>query len=1066
MGLNGMEGNEMISIMENQESQPCEKEIYVNSRIQRNEVIDYIKKSPKELWQWVETNPEGVRAFSRHGDILGAILQKLKTIPNLDNFANMIKHFEADNKNILHRLSRQPWTNDQLLSIFDMLQHVMPNGSELRIEGKKRMIEFIKESIYEQWTWATNQPEAILYFANHAEVLAAVLQRLKKGHIVATKTILQQFGGEQNSILNYLALEPWNDDQIASILDVLKHEIAIPDMNFNVIAKENIIAFVKNSEEDQWNWIKLNPVAMKFFSSDTEVLISLLDKIHHFAFLNDLTFHSGNTILHLLSQAPLTELKMDLVIEFLKRGVKPDHENDEKMTFIDSSPIKARLWQKIETSPDEWCHATFKVWKKDPKVLECWINLGDDDILSGIFWRMIEYLISSGKSDETFEPIRFARIMWREKSKLPKSFNHFLIWTAKYHSNDKSKIKSLCKKYLSYKKTPDGMIEDISLPFFKAIKKYTTENPSFTHYVIKLFTSFTLITLIFRCIDAVTDYTLTYAYFNDWESLLDQYFNQTLRTVQLSNHTLSVQSFNYTGLKKMCEDDLKHKTACFIPNLKWNWLPGMFSALILFMTWLVEVITITVQIRRGDEHYANYCELFSGACCQTHRSILVYATGFFLPLTQQISSFLYEHWIHTFVQYWKDRPKEITKPGSSSKNKACSKCGKCKYAKSKACVYCSKNVQDSKKLDKLKEHSNKIADHSRTLTASTENLYMPMIQLAFLFPSILMWFSTEQESFKDSKDNPLKNPVEILQHISDHWATILIVSSTISSLISLAGSQTSIYFAAPGKRNQKTLPTRIFIFLVILLQVLPKILAFQLFTFGFIGSTLQSPDAMFFVLFFLPMVSSLWKVFMIWIASCFKLTWKMIWRLLLSPFMFTRITNPNQMASDENEEEALAENSTTIKISSCVVTENGLYHIVFDVMSLLENCLLAGVGAHTISIAEDGFRKWTFCTIVIGTNLFGLLLKCLYYQYQHPWMSLSDVYKSMKNVLTIILGILGVCLIAAMPLSVHLLEMSSTKSSIVYTIFALSLIMVRFLNEKKISFSNIYIINIFKLLSD
>lgn len=174
---------------------------------------------------------------------------------------------------------------------------------------------------------------------------------------------------------------------------------------------------------------------------------------------------------------------------------------------------------------------------------------------------------------------------------------------------------------------------------------------------------------------------------------------------------------------------------------------------------------------------------------------------------------------------------------------------------------------------------------------------MPMIQLAFLFPSILMWFSTEQESLKDSKENPLKNPVEILQHISDHWATLLIVSSTISSLISLAGSQTSIYFAAPGKRNQKALPTRIFIFLVILLQVLLKILAFQLFTFGFIGSTLQSPDAMFFVLFFLPMVSSLWKVFTIWIASCLKLTWKMIWRLLLLPFMFTRITNPNQMAA-------------------------------------------------------------------------------------------------------------------------------------------------------------------------
>ena len=151
--------------------------------------------------------------------------------------------------------------------------------------------------------------------------------------------------------------------------------------------------------------------------------------------------------------------------------------------------------------------------------------------------------------------------------------------------------------------------------------------------------------------------------------------------------------------------------------------------------------------------------------------------------------------------------------------------------------------------------------------------------------------------------------------------------------------------------------------------------------------------------------------------------------------MFTRISKPNSKKTD-------IEMGPKIDRPSCHVTENGKYHILFDAMSLVENCLLTVVGGIYVSKAENSFRNWIFFATVIGTHLLGLLLKCLYYKHAHPWMSLSDAYETIGNVLNIVLMFLGVCVIVGMPISVHLLELNSKYSSILYTLFALSIMMV------------------------
>ena len=62
---------------------------------------------------------------------------------------------------------------------------------------------------------------------------------------------------------------------------------------------------------------------------------------------------------------------------------------------------------------------------------------------------------------------------------------------------------------------------------------------------------------------------------------------------------------------------------------------------------------------KGNKHYEHYVKVFSGVCCQTHQQGLFWITAILLPFTQQISSFIYDHWLKTFVLYWKDMPNQM-----------------------------------------------------------------------------------------------------------------------------------------------------------------------------------------------------------------------------------------------------------------------------------------------------------------------------------------------------------------------------------------------------------------------
>ena len=339
-----------------------------------------------------------------------------------------------------------------------------------------------------------------------------------------------------------------------------------------------------------------------------------------------------------------------------------------------------------------------------------------------------------------------------------------------------------CKDHLSYDDNAKEL-DDIALPFFERLKGYTVKPPSIGYFLKKLFQSLTIVTFIFRCIDAVTDITLTTTYLTSWDQVVKDYMNQIPSSQNVSSSNCSTE-----------------KIVCMIPNLemKWKWIPGMLSAIILLITWVAEGATIIRGLYKNKPHFIHYCEVFSRACCKKHLPKLVYASGIILPLTNQIFSIIYEHWMRTFVLYWKEKSQHLANFNLESETNC--KCSE-NCNKNEVCVYCSKNVKfDTGALDKLKLYADEVSASSRKLVAKTENLFMPMIQFAFLFPSILVHFyeTTGEAKLGKTSDEADNTPVGWLKYVSDNWTTVLIVSSTVSSIASLAASQSAIYFSAPG----------------------------------------------------------------------------------------------------------------------------------------------------------------------------------------------------------------------------------------------------------------------------
>ena len=73
----------------------------------------------------------------------------------------------------------------------------------------------------------------------------------------------------------------------------------------------------------------------------------------------------GNTVLHVLSQGPEIETRIDLIMDLIKFGFKPGLKNIDQKTFLDGSDIKLYLLEKIPTSSDEWASGLINAWTRN-----------------------------------------------------------------------------------------------------------------------------------------------------------------------------------------------------------------------------------------------------------------------------------------------------------------------------------------------------------------------------------------------------------------------------------------------------------------------------------------------------------------------------------------------------------------------------------------------------------------------------------------------------------------------------------------------------------------------------
>ena len=156
-----------------------------------------------------------------------------------------------------------------------------------------------------------------------------------------------------------------------------------------------------------------------------------------------------------------------------------------------------------------------------------------------------------------FDPIHHwhSRLLWSEKGHLPKSFEAFLQFIVKYHENNETTLMKNCKDHLGYKKMDNKELDDIALPFLTSLKVYTVKPPSLGYYIKKLLQSFTIITFIFRCIDGVTDFTLTATYLTNWKQVVNDSFTQT--SSYNSNETMT----------ELCERERKSLSIRVIDDL-------------------------------------------------------------------------------------------------------------------------------------------------------------------------------------------------------------------------------------------------------------------------------------------------------------------------------------------------------------------------------------------------------------------------------------------------------------------------------------------------------------------
>ena len=164
-----------------------------------------------------------------------------------------------------------------------------------------------------------------------------------------------------------------------------------------------MIEYIKDTKDEQekWNWMHSTPDAILSFCDNQDVFLAILEIVKKYNFKLPTKFSASkkflnkNSILHQVSTDPLSDTQMDIVMTILlQEDVRPDGKNSNGKTFLNLSPIFQKLLQRIQTATDEWATEVFFLFVTNPKVLESWVELGDDLLLEAVLDHLNQSLLA------------------------------------------------------------------------------------------------------------------------------------------------------------------------------------------------------------------------------------------------------------------------------------------------------------------------------------------------------------------------------------------------------------------------------------------------------------------------------------------------------------------------------------------------------------------------------------------------------------------------------------------------------------------------------------------------
>ena len=330
------------------------------------------------------------------------------------------------------------------------------------------------------------------------------------------------------------------------------------------------------------------------------------------------------------------------------------------------------------------------------------------------------------------------------------------------------------------------------------------------------------------------------------------------------------------------------------------------------------------------------------------------------------------------------------------------------------CVFCSKNAQISRtnmseaKMEELHDNSFFIVNLDKVVNSATENSFMPLVQLSVVFPTILYLFPKESLAESVSKtfdelldanlnitvNSTLRDIYPILTKNSAVKANVKLIITSVSvitSFLSMAITLTNTwYLAKPTRRNYMNVPRLLTFFLSIVFQIIPKLLTYQAFAFGYVGAI--NPNLIIPSLVLVPFTLCIVR--------------GMVYYCYIHKY------RPDYIDKDKRLKASILFGLSTIYIyneQSFYVNQSysrirKLYlHLAYDSFSFLENLCLAHAGG--TYILDSNFNVALFMIWVIGMHSLGLILKSTYYLFLHPWEGIYQNNYKLKRLFFVVTGL-------------------------------------------------------------